>query len=163
MNQQDSAIVKILLANGVHCDFEESDRPAPRHPDDIGQYHHDPSEAGEFIPPLVRAVNLGNLDLVRVMLANGADPNVGYHNLSRGLQSPGAQMVEPCGRVIQLAMDLGQAEMVDWLLDSGADIDLPQHVWQFHECSLAPRAVYLKVTVGLKAAVAIRKQSKKGD
>lgn len=63
-------------------------------------------------------------------------------------------MVEPCGRVIQLAMELGQSEMVDFLLDSGADIGLRQHVWRFHECSAVPREKHLRVTAGLRAAAA---------
>jgi serum/glucocorticoid-regulated kinase 2 len=154
VDQQDSTIVKILLANGVHCDFEESDRTAPRHPEDIGQYHHDSSEATEFMPPLVRAVNLGNIDLVRLLLANGADANVEYHDLIRPLRYPRMQEVEPCGRAIQLAMDLGQRETVDLLLDSGADIGLPQPVWRFHECSAVPRETYLKITASLRAAAA---------
>lgn len=166
VNQQDSTIVKILLANGVHCEFEESDRTAPRHPDDIGQYFHDPLEATEFIPPLMRAVNLGNMDLVRVLLANGTDANIGYRDLSRDLRYPGTQMVEPCGRVIQLAMELGQREIVDLLLDSGADIGLQQPVWRFHECLAVPRALHLRVTAGLRAAAAAavaRKESKEGN
>jgi hypothetical protein len=144
--------VKILIANSVHCDFEESDRTAPRHPDDIGQYFHDPSEAKEFIPPLVRAVNLGNMDPVRVLLANGADANIWYHGLSRDLRYPGTQMIQPCGRVIQLAMELGQREMVDLLFDSGADIGLQQPVWRFHECLACAKGTSSQGYSGLKGS-----------
>jgi serum/glucocorticoid-regulated kinase 2 len=80
VSQQDSTIVNFLLANGVRCDFEESDRltPVPRwagccFPSDL--------EPGESIPPLVRAVNLGNASLVQLLLAHGANVNVGYHDL----------------------------------------------------------------------------------
>jgi serum/glucocorticoid-regulated kinase 2 len=76
------------------------------------------------MPPLVRAINLGNMDLVRLLLANRADASVGYHDLIRPLWYPRIQEVEPCGRAIQLAMDLVQKETVDLLLDSGADIGL---------------------------------------
>jgi hypothetical protein len=65
-----------------------------------------------------------------------------------------------------IAMELGQREMVDLLLDSGADIGLQQPVWRFHECSAVPRALHLRVTAGLRAAAAAagaRKESKEGN
>ncbi|ELR10682.1 hypothetical protein GMDG_04943 [Pseudogymnoascus destructans 20631-21] len=55
VDQQDTAIVNILLVNGVRCDFEESDRPPPPSP-----FFHQctlgvapPLQQGDFIPPLV--------------------------------------------------------------------------------------------------------------
>jgi serum/glucocorticoid-regulated kinase 2 len=101
VNQQDCTIVNILLVNGVSCDFEESNRPRPADPDS-GCYFCDISEPEEFIPsPLVRAVNLGNINLVRLLLANGADVNVGYH-LSRHQRYGGSTKISmSCGGVIQ--------------------------------------------------------------
>jgi serum/glucocorticoid-regulated kinase 2 len=156
VNQQDSTIVNILLENSVSCDFEESDRPRPDLPDS-GCTFNDSSEPEESIPPLVRAVNLGNMNLVRLLLANGADVNVGYHDLACQQYPQPTQISISCGRVVQLAMDLGHQDIVHLLLDSGADINLKQPVRRFHECWPVQRAVYLKVTAGLRAAAAARK------
>ncbi|KAH7346768.1 protein kinase [Rhexocercosporidium sp. MPI-PUGE-AT-0058] len=154
VSRQDTVIVKILLANGVSCDFKDSDRPPPPHPLD-GCYFRDISEPEEFIPPLVRAVYVRNTDLVQWLLASGADPNVGYHDLSHPLQYDGpTEIGMACGRVVQLAMELGKQEIVQLLLDSGADVELPQPVWRFHECLPVPRVVYLRVTAGLRRRAA---------
>ncbi|KAF7555758.1 hypothetical protein G7Z17_g1922 [Cylindrodendrum hubeiense] len=167
VDRADTTIVDTLLANGVRCDFEESDRPRPRNP-----YYYDHCTFGgfpelevkHFIPPLVRAVQLGNADLVRALLAHGASANVSYHDLTRSRQEPGDPVPttpDPkfsCGRVAQLAMELGYSEIVQLLLDSGADIHLAQPSWPVpgHTCKLVLRTVYLEVTAGLEAEVAIR-------
>lgn len=46
--------------------------------------------------------------------------------------------------------ELGKQEIVQQLLDSGADVELPQPVWRFHEWQPVPRIVYLRVTAGLR-------------
>ncbi|KAK8099594.1 kinase-like protein [Apiospora kogelbergensis] len=137
-----------------------------------------PAEPTDFTPPLVRAVRFGNAGLVRVLLAHGADPNVGYHGpyitIPNGWydtgEKPEGHPPYPkivCGRPVQLAMELyGDGEVLRLLLDAGADIALPQPVWPcpthldravpVHTCKLAPRSVYLKVTAALEAAVARR-------
>jgi serum/glucocorticoid-regulated kinase 2 len=168
VDQQDTAIVNILLANDVRCDFEESDRPRPPDP-----YWHQctfgippPLQEGDFIPPIVRAARAGNAGLVQLLLANGADPNTGYHVYQNNQQYDGLNLIIPihfhCGRVVQIAMELGHLGIVQLLLDSGADVDLPQPVWPVrdHTCPLVPRSVYLRVTAGLEAAVAARKSSR---
>jgi serum/glucocorticoid-regulated kinase 2 len=96
------------------------------------------------------------MNLVRLLLANGADVNVGYHDLACQQYPQPTQISISCGRVVQLAMDLGRQDIVHLLLDSGADINLKQPVWRFHECWPVQRAVYLKVTAGLRAAAAAR-------
>ncbi|KAH6997390.1 hypothetical protein EDB80DRAFT_883535 [Ilyonectria destructans] len=71
VDQADTTIVDTLLANGVPCDFEESDRPRPQNPNhyDSCTFGSTPElEAEHFIPPLVRAAQLGNADLVRLLL-----------------------------------------------------------------------------------------------
>jgi serum/glucocorticoid-regulated kinase 2 len=102
---------------------------------------------------------LGNTDLVRVLLANRADVNVGYHNLvcnhGRHLKTHMS-----CGRVVQVAMELQRQEIVDLLLESGADISLPQPVWPYHECPGTPRNVYLRIMSGLRTAAATLEQRK---
>ena len=100
VSQQDSTIINFLLANGVRCDFEESDRPPPV--PWAGCCFPSYLEPGEFIPPLVRAVNLGNATLVQLLLAHGANVNVGYHDL----QGTQARSRLSCGRAVQLAIEL---------------------------------------------------------
>ncbi|KAF2995334.1 hypothetical protein E8E13_001721 [Curvularia kusanoi] len=53
------AVVEALLINGIRCDFEESDRPAPRDPSSGGCEFYDLSDPEGFLPPLVRAVRHG--------------------------------------------------------------------------------------------------------
>jgi hypothetical protein len=55
---------------------KEIDRPPSTDSKYCGWYYRDLSKAEEFIPPLVRTVILGNTDLVRVLLTNGADVNI---------------------------------------------------------------------------------------
>jgi serum/glucocorticoid-regulated kinase 2 len=161
VDQKDAAIINILLSNGVSCEFEESDRPEPPGPYD-GCYFYDITEPEEFMPPLVRAVFQSYMDMVQLLLASGADPNVGYHDLTRSMEYEGpTELAMGCGRVIQLAMELGHQEMVHLLLDSGADIYLPQPVWRFHRCPMVPRIAHLRITAGLIAAAA-RKEGKEG-
>jgi serum/glucocorticoid-regulated kinase 2 len=163
--RRDIAMARLLLANGVWCDFEETDRPPPQHPLDNGCYFRDLSEAEEFVSPLVRAVKQGDVDLARLLLSHGADANVGYHNLSWNLVEMNQgreQIMFSCGRVVELAMELRQQELVQLLLAGGADIGLVQHVWPVpgRDCELVPRAVYQRVTAGLRAAVAAGKEGK---
>ncbi len=76
VDQEDTAGVDILLANGVSCDFEESDRPRPPDPVcfDLCTFGEPPKLLAEdFTPPLVQASRLGNTGLVRLLLAHGAD------------------------------------------------------------------------------------------
>jgi serum/glucocorticoid-regulated kinase 2 len=146
-------MVTVLLANHVNCDFEESDRPRPAHPNE-GCFFFDISLPDEFIPPLVRAVKLDNLELVRLLLAHGADANVGFHTLHwQEIREPDGLIMHPsmyCGRVVQLAMDLGRRDMVRVLLEAGADIGMGQPVWKHHECMMMPMEDYFRILDGLR-------------
>ncbi|KAK8006927.1 hypothetical protein PG989_000917 [Apiospora arundinis] len=171
----------------VCCDFEDADRPLEDHgyigwlgPDDeqvTGGWRVPSSH--DFTAPLVRAVRHGNPRLVRALLDHGANPNLGYHGagitIPKGWydqgEKPEGHPPYPefnCSRPVQLAMELhGHGDIVEMLLDAGADIALPQPVWPVpadmertvpvHTCKLTPRSVYLKVTAALEAAVAQRK------
>ncbi|KAF4213296.1 hypothetical protein CNMCM5878_000107 [Aspergillus fumigatiaffinis] len=175
VEQQDLTTAKILLAHGVRCDFEESDRPLPPHPF-FGDYDSNVSrglEAEDLTPPLVRAARLGNVALVALLLEHSADANTAYHDLG-GRRGEGYETRDStipanfsCGRVVQIAMEMGHSEIVHLLVDAGADIALPHPVWPKpawpvpgHICQPVPRAVYVEVTAGLKAAVAARRGQK---
>lgn len=163
VDQQDIMIVNALLVNGACCNFEEPDRPASSDPRWNGCTLGlaPPLKAEDFIPPLVRAARLGGVGLVRLLLENGADPNTSYHVYHHqeykysGLETP---INFFCGRVVQIAMEFEHLEIVQLLLDAGADIDLAQPVWPVrgHTCPLVPRSEYLRVIAGLEATVAAR-------
>lgn len=163
VDRRDLTIIRLLLQSGAQCDFEEGDRPLPQHPLDNGCYFRDLSEPEEFTPPLVRAVKRGHIGIVRVLLSHGADANAGYHGVNRDVaEMPGLEW-EPigfsCGRVVQLAMELGYQEIVQLLLAYGADVDLVQPVWAVpgHDCGFVPRPVYQRVIASVRAAVIARK------
>ncbi|KAJ5773538.1 hypothetical protein N7457_008434 [Penicillium paradoxum] len=180
VEQEDTAAATILLTDGVYCDFEESDRPFPEDP--LAYRRWDSQDltllrAEDLTPPLIRAARLGNAALVRLLLAHGADANISYHELGgRGRPLPvyGFERTDilipanfSCGRAVQIAMEMGHSEVVDLLLDAGADIHLEHSAWPIpawpvpgHTCQPVPRAVYVEVTAGLEAAAAGRKVSK---
>lgn len=173
----DEDMVAVLLrAGGVRCDFDPADRP-PSHPprprfpagpgsavEEEGCYFDDTSYPSEFVPPLVRAVGRGSAALVELLLAHGADANVGFHDLPRELSSKYVGELPYrllCGRVVQLAMSLGFGDIVQMLLAAGADVELAQPAggWRGRdggECEMIPRREYLEITAGLRAAVGTR-------
>jgi serine/threonine protein kinase len=140
----------ILLSNGTRCDFEDADIPVPTDLDDLdGDTFQDPSDPRDFTPALVSAVLNSDVNLARMLLAHGANPNLGYHGVrsgSRGL------IAFSCGRIIQLAMELRMFGMAQLLLEYGADIGLAAPVWEVlgHDCGVVPRAVYQRVTAALR-------------
>ncbi|PKK51403.1 hypothetical protein CI102_3768 [Trichoderma harzianum] len=145
VDRKDIAVIDILLASGAKCNFEDSDRPPPP---SRGYYLPRIPDNEDYMPPLVRAVRLGNMELVRLLLAHGADVNVGYHGLHGERQSLFIDVT--CGRVIEAAMELGHRDMVELFLEMGADIHLPQPTWQFHDCWMIARPVYLRVRTQLR-------------
>ncbi|KAL9941908.1 hypothetical protein ACHAQF_006023 [Verticillium nonalfalfae] len=173
VEQRDIPTVTCLLSRGVPCDFDTTDRPLP--PPRTSHYDlylcgYEDSPWGpswDFVlPPVVRAARHGDAAMVRLLLSHGADPNTAYHSMTwlapewhaswqkaaehRGLWNFGFV----CGRVVQLAMQLEHRDVVDALLEGGADIGLPHSEWPgpAHFCPTVPRSVYLRVTAGLEEA-----------
>jgi serum/glucocorticoid-regulated kinase 2 len=171
IEQVDMVIATTLLKRGVLPNFEPSDLSPPVIPTydggcsfvDLPHNLGPRLEAKDFTPPLVRAVRLGNASLVRLLLAHGADPNAPYHALDVPIRhKPWEELPPPihftCGRAVQLAKELGYDEVVQLLLEGGADVSLSPPVWAVpgHNCPLIPRSVYLRVTVGLEELAAAR-------
>ncbi|KAK2796373.1 hypothetical protein FQN50_009589 [Emmonsiellopsis sp. PD_5] len=158
VKKQDTAIVNTLLANGVQCDFEESDVPLPPRFHECNLGCAEPLTATAFTPPLARAVERDNPGIVRELLAHGANANAAYHDMH------GVSTRFPCGRVIQAAMERGNSEIVQLPLDGGADINLAHSFWPVpiwpmpcHICVPVHREVYIKVKASLAAAVVARR------
>ncbi|ETS76537.1 hypothetical protein PFICI_11924 [Pestalotiopsis fici W106-1] len=154
VERRDQVMVRILLDGGASCDFADSDRPAP-------PSHYDAcystgngvnvTEPEEFLPPLVRAVKLKDVHLVRTLLHAGADPNVGFHdNAFRPFHTGGEIPLIVCGRVIQLALVYDNEEIVQLLLAFGADINQTAPEWQHHNCKTMERSLYFKITALLE-------------
>ncbi|KAM0469194.1 hypothetical protein ACHAPX_010579 [Trichoderma viride] len=160
ITKRDLPIIDILLANGVRCDFEDSDRqlsPMSRDyeggiPLDTWNMTSDVDyESVEYLPPLVRAVIVGDKDLVRLLLVYGADVNIGFHGLKES-DLPGLWRADvSCGRPIQLALELEHHNLVQVLLDNGADIDMAQPVSQDYNCKMIPRVAYYQIVSRLRS------------
>ncbi|KAM3486246.1 hypothetical protein MY8738_000748 [Beauveria namnaoensis] len=76
IEQEDRELVETLLAAGVCCEFEESDWPSPEPSDDCTSWDAGLLRESALTPPLARAVRLGSGELVRLLLAHGADAKV---------------------------------------------------------------------------------------
>jgi serum/glucocorticoid-regulated kinase 2 len=135
----------------------------------------------DYMPPLVRAIILDDVEMLSLLLSHGADPNVGFHNRSLGererppmqlpqlgfggftfmeADTPSPPMGLNCGRPILLAAELGREEMADALLGAGADPEMAMPIWDVegHECRCASRRLYLGIVAHLRAKVAARQQ-----
>ncbi|XWW98788.1 hypothetical protein V2A60_006791 [Cordyceps javanica] len=132
VEQEDGPMVEALLASFVRCEYE--DPKWPQRPLYYGNiFGPDPRllQDSHFTPPLARAVRLGNMELVHLLLAYGADPNVAYHNICRGHPRQAPELYPPrpqysCGRPVYLAAELKLDDIVEVLIRGGADIYL-QH------------------------------------
>ncbi|OAA73470.1 Ankyrin repeat-containing domain protein [Cordyceps fumosorosea ARSEF 2679] len=167
VEQEDRLMVDALLASSVRCEYEDPKWPQRREyyggifgPD--ARLNKD----SHFTPPLARAVRLGNLELVRLLLAHGADPNVAYHNICRGhprQADPELHLPRPqyaCGRPVYLAAELKFDAIVEVLIRGGADVHLqhpravevqgPFEYYMPHKCSVAARSVHLDVVSRLE-------------
>lgn len=161
MDLKNIAIVNILLEHGVCPDFIDGDQQPFK--DAIDWNTRESAEARILTAPLVRAIIADIIQITRILLLNGANPNIDYHDIGREYGWPlHSDLIHiPCGRVIQIAMQLNRYEIVDLLLEYGANITLPQPIWLYHRCEGAPRNVYLKTTSGLRSALVGFEQRKR--
>lgn len=145
-------MVKRLLADGVHPDFLDSIHPTAHHsrPGHVCWFVSS-EERDKYVPPLIRAVAWRNLELARTLLLAGANANVGFHVYSDPtmLSAYSSAFSECCGRPVQLAMVLEHEEMVDLLLEFGADIDLAQPVLRDYQCAAFSRSSWIKMILRL--------------
>lgn len=108
MKQLNSRISRILLAHGCAVEFEDRDH---------GDYpcYHRPGDDYSLIAPVVQAINAGNVDMVRLLVKQkGASVNVWYQGLFK------SQSTRSQGSALQLAIDLGQVDIIQFLRDNGA-------------------------------------------
>jgi serum/glucocorticoid-regulated kinase 2 len=157
VNARDHQVSKVMLSHGAHCDFRDGDQPLPNDPSRYsGCTFTDPSDPEGFMPPLVRAVMHGDIELVGMLLAHGADANVGYHGIGWHPYHSSNCACGPidfsCGRVMQLAMELRFYEISLLLIKYGADVGLASPVWNApgHKCEVVRRVTYLRVTAALR-------------
>jgi hypothetical protein len=156
VDRHDITVIQKLLVEGARPDFP-SEEAGGHLPDDVGchvgwaswgQENDYSVECDKFVPPLVRAIRCKNLDIARMLLDAGADPNVGYHRYPH--------YTSACGRVIWLAMETKDERLVDLLLDFGADVELAQPEMKGHRCWPFIRWRWAALLVELKKAKARR-------
>ncbi|KAJ6783538.1 hypothetical protein PWT90_10061 [Aphanocladium album] len=170
VEQECRAAIATLLEHSVCCEFRDSDWPYRLISgiSDCVFWDEGLLREEDYTPPLARATRMGNLELVRLLLSHGADPNVAYHNLGCAdlrQHDYDAWLPEPeyfCGRPVQLAMELGFEEIVHALISAGADVFLPQlrpsgrlaDPWnsRAHKCSIVTRSVHVVISSRLEAA-----------
>jgi ankyrin repeat protein len=108
MKQVDERISRIILAHGCAVDFEFGDYM-------YHQYNPDDKHDYGLIAPIVRAINARNADMVRLLVnEKGASVNVLY----RGLYE--SQSRQSQGSALQLAIDLDQIDIIQFLRENGA-------------------------------------------
>lgn len=60
-------------------------------------------------------------------------------------------------------MELAHRDMVELFLEKGVDIHLPQPTWQFHDCLMIPRSVYLRGRTALREVEAAWQSTRDSD
>jgi hypothetical protein len=122
-----------LYLNNTHTDCESPYQPPGRSPWQEGYWKQ------WQMNPLVRAVEVGNADMVKLMLVNGADPNhnrlntplmaaVRRHHLgiAKLLLEHGADVNLGSTPPVVLAVRGENVHILDFLLENGAIIDTPE-------------------------------------
>ncbi|KAL4756047.1 ankyrin repeat domain-containing protein [Aspergillus foveolatus] len=105
--QEDGHFARFLLARGTHPDFDDLECLDLHRPKGYRDTWH-------FASPLARAVNAGHAHLVQLLVESGADVNVPFEGFEKSKSS------RQTGSVLQLAMDLGNKDIVSFLREHGA-------------------------------------------
>ncbi|KAL2842662.1 ankyrin repeat-containing domain protein [Aspergillus pseudodeflectus] len=101
----DGCIARRLLCHGARPEFID---------EDYGDIFPTPDKNFYLIPPLVRAVNARHGHLTRLLVEHGASVNTDYEGLVQ------SQSSRQSGSLLKLAMDLGDEEIISFLLEHGA-------------------------------------------
>ncbi|KAL2822249.1 ankyrin repeat-containing domain protein [Aspergillus cavernicola] len=120
--QADGCFARFLLAHGTHPYFDYLDYHAAQ---PVIYLQRDC-----MIPPLVRAVNAGHGYLVRLLVEHGADVNACYEGFVESRSS------RRSGSVLRLAMDLGDQEIVSFLLEHGAEEEVTPYEFRVLKMSM---------------------------
>lgn len=112
--QGDGHFAKFLLARGTHPDFDDLAYSDAHRPQGYSDTWH-------FASPLVHAVNAGHPHLVQLLVESGADVNVPFEGFEKSKSS------RMTGSVLQLAMDLGNKEIVSFLREHGAQEEVESY------------------------------------
>ncbi|KAI0448302.1 hypothetical protein F5B21DRAFT_510299 [Xylaria acuta] len=125
---RDVMMVKMLLSAGVCGDFERADGSSPTPMSHVCYFGPGELQIRHSTNPLAIAARAGDTDLVRLLLAHGADANADYHALA-SWKNEHDDRVDTipvhfyCGRPVQVAMELGHSDGVKVLIEEGgADI-----------------------------------------
>ncbi|KAJ5371096.1 uncharacterized protein N7496_007188 [Penicillium cataractarum] len=117
--QEDGQLARFLLARGTHPDFDDLEDSDVHHPKGYADTWH-------FASPLAHAVNAGHAHLVQLLVMSGADVNVPFEGFEKSKSS------RQKGSVLQLAMDLGNKEIVSFLRKYGAQEEVESYEWRNH-------------------------------
>ncbi|KAJ5097118.1 hypothetical protein N7456_007839 [Penicillium angulare] len=110
MDQLDARISNIILARGCAVEFENQDYM--RYP----YYKNNQGADYDMINPIVRAINSGNMDMVRILVdERGGSINVWYQGLHNSQSSRSE------GSALELAIDLGHFGIIQFLREHGAE------------------------------------------
>ncbi|GAW20333.1 hypothetical protein ANO14919_098360 [Xylariales sp. No.14919] len=123
---RDITMVKMLLSAGARCDFERADGAGPEPVSYVCCFGPREGELQiwDFINPLAVTARAGDMDLVRLLLAHGADANADYHTLGSWENEHDDRVdIIPlhfhCGRPAQVAMACGYPDVAGVLIEEG--------------------------------------------
>jgi hypothetical protein len=146
--QNDMDKVLQQLSEGAHCDFANDDYYNPAlHPSFDCDFSVDLFHEADFVAPLVYAIGKRNENLVKVLLAHGANSSLAFHALDTKHCCPGIDQddVLSCGNVVQLAVALRLDKITQHLMTAGATVDSTPSNPTKHVCPGVNRILYHRI------------------